>query len=95
MKIYFKILKDGFIVSKETTKESIITDIVSASVMILLFALDALFSIFISHSWILDLLVVIAFISYLNSSIGPKIKNLTKDELVKEINDLYDDKNIR
>ena len=91
MKIYLKILKDGYIISKETTKESIITDGITACVMIILFGLDAVFSILISHSWLLDLFVIISFIAYLHSTIGPKIKNLTREELLEEIKTMYDE----
>ena len=83
MRIYIKKTKDGINIYKETFLESIVSDFITSLVMILLMALDIIFSIYITHSIIIDAMVVILLFFYISSWKGRKQKIKTKEELKK------------
>ena len=84
MKLYIrKISKDAIIVYKETTLQSVISDLISALVMLVLIGSDALFSIYIGRSFIIDLMIVVLFLVYIFQFAKSKKVKTTKEELIK------------
>ena len=72
MKIYVKkITSNSFQIIKETTTQSILTDLFTNLVLLVLVGADIAFSLMVGRSKLLDALVVILFIICLNNLILP------------------------
>ena len=88
MKIYVKkITSNSFQIIKETTTQSILTDLFTNLVLLVLVGADIAFSLMVGRSKLLDALVVILFIAFMFTGISHRKKIVTKDELIEIIND--------
>jgi len=84
MRLYIKkIDKNTMVVYKETLLQSVISDAITAIVMILLIGADALFSIYIGRTFIIDLMVAVLFLLYIKSVATEKKVKTTKEEIIK------------
>ena len=89
MRIYIKKLDDKtFMVLKETTFQSILSDVLTIFVLIVAFACDIAFSLLVTHSFLFDLLVFAMIILYMSASLKNRKKEFTKEELIEKINKL-------
>ena len=83
MRLYIKKVSDKtMVVYKETLLQSLISDFVTVIVMITLIGSDALFSIYIGRSFIIDLMIAVLFIAYIFGYKEKKVKT-TKEEIIK------------
>ena len=90
MKMYIKkYSKNKVIVYSETTNQSILSDLMTLFVVICLVGLDLLLSIYVNHSVVFDIMVVIIFFTYMSSFRGTKQEIKTKDELENELKELF------
>jgi len=90
MKIYIKkIDKNTLEVGKETMKESILSDLFTILVIIVIFGIDALFALYIVHSWIIDLTACLFLILYLINFSKKKYKVCSKIEYNEIIEKLF------
>lgn len=91
MRLYVKKISDNkIVVFKETTTQSILSDIMTIAVLVLLFALDIAFSLIVTHSFVFDLLVVLMLFVYFQSKLGEKKRVFTSkidaiDAIAKDI----------
>ena len=88
MKIYINKSGERFEIIKETTTQSILTDLATMLVVMFIFGIDFLFAYYIHHSWVLDIFTVIMFIAIVSMKLKKKIKIETKEDLIKIINNL-------
>lgn len=88
MRIYIKKLDKGLVIYKETLLQSLISDFVSMLVMAFLIGLDVLFSIYITHSFVIDTVVVAVIILYFIGITKSKEEIKTKDELIDLVNEI-------
>jgi len=88
MRIYVKKRKEGFVIYKETLMQSIVSDLVTMLVIILLIGLDILFSIYVTHSVVIDIVVVLLLVFYLTVMGNKKEEIKTRDELIEIINEI-------
>ena len=89
MRIYVKKVSDkSFMVLKESTFQSVISDAVTILVLIVAFACDIAFSLLVTHSFLFDLLVVGIIILYLAGTSKEKKTEKTKEEINEIINSL-------
>lgn len=88
MKIYIKKTgKTSFIIYKETTTQSILSDLLTILVWIVLIGSDILFSIYFIRSAVFDCMIVILFGYYVFSAIGERKKQISDDELKAMLED--------
>jgi hypothetical protein len=91
MRIYIKKnTKKTLTIYKETLFQCIISDILSALVMTLLIGLDITFSIYVTHSFILDVVIIVLFIAYVVGITNKKYEVKTKEELQKVIDEIFE-----
>jgi len=84
MRLYIKKVNEKtMVVYKETLLQSLISDFVTIIVMLLLIGSDALFSIYIGRSFVIDLMVAVLFIGYMFGYIKEKKVKTTKEEIIK------------
>lgn len=88
MKIYVNKTDVGFCVIKETTFQSIMSDLFTILVLVIVFSLDVVFSILITHSFIFDFVSGMMILVYAFSAIKYRKKITTKKELHKLIDDI-------
>lgn len=89
MRYYIKKLSaDTLVVYKETTTQSILSDLLTIIVLVVVIGLDIIFSLMVTHSFVIDILVA-SFILLYFFGVGNKIKKeYTKKEILKEIETL-------
>lgn len=86
MKIYVKKYDENrFVVLKESTKESIVSDLFTILVLIILVGLDIVFSILVVHSYVLDVFVIFMIVWYFSSQSKGRKEIYTKSELIELI----------
>ena len=89
MRIYVKKLDDKtFMVLKETTLQSILSDVLTILVLAVAFACDIVFSLLVTHSFLFDLLVFAMIVLYISNSLKNRKEEFTKEELIEKINKL-------
>lgn len=88
MRIYVKKIDKGFVVYKETLKQSLISDMITMFTMAFLIGLDVLFSIYIMHSFVIDAMVVFFLLIYISSFKNKKEEVKSRFELIKIINEI-------
>jgi hypothetical protein len=89
MRIYITKQTDKtFVVYKEKTWQSILSDIVSALVVIIMIGMDILFSKYVCHSWVIDIFVVTCICLYFFGIKNSKQEIKDKQELINIINEL-------
>ncbi len=89
MRFYIKKLSKGtIVVYRETTIQSILSDFITIIVLIVAIGLDILFSIYIAHSAVIDVLVVSMILLYMFGFAGKKKTEFKKEEIIKEIENL-------
>lgn len=88
MKIYIKKLGKGFIVLKETTTQSVISDLFTILVLIVAIGLDIVFALVVAHSVVIDIFVVILIFTYFLRFAKNETQEVSKEEIIKQINDL-------
>lgn len=84
MRIFIMKKKDTIIIYKESLLASILSDMLSALVMCLLIGLDIVFSIYVTHSWVIDVTVVLLLFLYIMAVANKKTHIKSKQEF-KEI----------
>ena len=77
---------------QETTIQSILTDVVSSLVILIVIGLDILFSKYIGRSTFLDITVCFILLIFLFGFMMKKEKILTKEELHNLIDEMYETK---
>lgn len=89
MRYYIKKIGDeSFIIAKETLWQSLLSDFVTAITMLLLIGLDALFSIYVGRSFIIDFLVAVLFVIYIVGMARSNKDISTKEDIHKFIDEL-------
>ena len=83
MRIRISKSKGGYTIRKETTTQSILSDVMTILVLIVAIGLDALFSIYITHLVVLDVVIVVSLLLWAYS-ISDK-REITKEQLLKEL----------
>ncbi len=66
MKIYIYQRKTGIEIIQETTTQSILSDLFTMLVFVVLIGADVLFSIYVARAWIIDVVVAVLFLVYMN-----------------------------
>jgi len=72
MKIYIYQRKIGIEVVQETTAQSILSDLFTILVFVVLIGADVLFSIYVARAWIIDMVVAVLFIVYMKDWVSKK-----------------------
>ena len=86
MRFYIKNMGNGsFVIHKETTFQSIISDLLTTIVLIVAVGLDIVFSLMVTHSFIIDIIALIVVFTYFYSASKRK-KKISKDELIELLN---------
>ena len=88
MKIYIRKTKSTLIVHKETTTQSILSDIASILVIVVLFGMNILFSKLIGESWMLNALCTFSLIVYIHMNVSGKEQVKTIEEVKQELDNL-------
>jgi len=89
MRIYIKKLGEkSFMVMKETTLQSVLSDSMTILVLISAFACDIAFSLLVTHSFLFDLLTFLMIAIYVFGVVENKKEEITKEELNKIIESL-------
>ena len=83
MRIYFKKNSNGFVLYKESLSQSIISDVFTSLVVIITIGMDILFSIYVTHSFVIDILAVL-FIFFYMFTLGVKKQEVVSFEQLKE-----------
>jgi hypothetical protein len=78
----------GFDVIKETSTQSILTDLATCFVFIVLFACGIAFELFVGRSWLIEFLVMLLIFVFIFGRAGRMKKKITKEELIKMIEKL-------
>ena len=65
MKLYIYFRKTGIEIQQETTMQSILSDLFTMLVFVVLIGADVLFSIYVTHSFLIDLVVMVLFVGYM------------------------------
>jgi len=65
MKLYIYFRKTGIEILQETTMQSILSDLFTMLVFVVLIGADVLFSIYVTHSFLIDLVVMVLFVGYM------------------------------
>ena len=65
MKLYIYFRKTGIEIIQETTTQSILSDLFTILVFVVLIGADVLFSIYVTHSFLIDLVVMVLFVGYM------------------------------
>jgi hypothetical protein len=87
MKLY--IYKSGNLeVAKETTTQSILSDLFTCGFFIVLFACGIAFELFVGRSWLIELAISLLMFLCIFGNKGRKTKETTKEELIKMIEEL-------
>lgn len=76
-------------VYKETLIASLLSDVMTLIVLIAIIGSDIVFSLYVGHSFVIDIMAVVLFFCYLNSGMKRKEKIETKEELEKTLNELF------
>ena len=82
-----KTTKDSFIVYKETTTQSIMSDFMTLLVVLGIIGADITFSLLIQHSYVIDILAIILTWVYLSHE-SSKREVKTKEELDAILKDI-------
>lgn len=87
---YYLIKKQGSLLVKceENFWQSILADMATILVVIVCIGMDIMFSIYVTHSWIIDLFVVFMILSCFYARWSKKLKPTSKEELHKMIDDM-------
>jgi len=89
MRIYIKKLSnESFMVLKETTFQSVLSDVLTILVLVVAFACDIAFSLLVTHSILFDLIVFAMIVLYMSTSLKNRKEEFTKEELIEKINKL-------
>ena len=87
MKLYIYFRKTGIEILQETTTQSILSDLFTMLVFVVLIGADVLFSIYVTHSFLIDLVVMVLFVGYMYDYKSKKqIIFKDKKELMEFIN---------
>jgi len=78
--------KDTVKIRKETTKQSIVEDLFTMLVFVVAIGANALFSIYVSRSVVMDIFIVFLILVYFIGR-SKREKQLTKEKAEKEINE--------
>jgi len=81
MRIYVKKINDGFVIYDETTTQSVISDILTMLVIIVLFTIYIIVSKIIGHTVVIDIVISVILLLYLFTSFKRKEKILNKEQL--------------
>ena len=74
---------------KESLTQSIISDIITAFVMILLIGADIAFALLVTHSFVIDIVTVSLFLIYIFGMGKSKYEMHSKAELTKIIDEIF------
>ena len=89
MRIYIKKLSnESFMVLKETTFQSVLSDVLTILVLVVAFACDIAFSLLVTHSILFDLIVFAMIVLYMSTSLKNRKVELTKGEIIEKKNKL-------
>ncbi|KAA6348678.1 hypothetical protein EZS27_003911 [termite gut metagenome] len=93
MRVYIKkVSKTGILIYKETTLQSVISDLISILVILVLIGADIAFSILVSPSFVLDILASSIFLIYLVGHANNRKEEIkTKEEFKKMFEKLFED----
>lgn len=87
MKIYIYQRKSGIEIMQETTTQSILSDLFTILVFVVLIGADVLFSIYVARAWIIDVVVAVLFLVYMNNWTSKKrIEIKSKKQLMNILN---------
>jgi hypothetical protein len=87
MKLY--IYKNGNLeVAKETTTQSILSDLFTYSFFIVLFACGIAFELLVGRSWLIEFVIALLMFLWIFGNRGRRKKEVTKEELIKMIEEL-------
>jgi maleate cis-trans isomerase len=87
MKLY--IFKNGNLaVMKETTTQSILSDLATYGFFIILFACGIAFELLVGRSWIIEFAIALLMFLWISGNSRKKTKEVTKEELKKIIDQL-------
>ena len=88
MKIFIsKTSRNSFLITKETTKQSILSDLFTILVIVISIGLDIVFSIFVTHSFVIDIFAVGMILLWLIAKGRDATKEAkTKEEVVEILN---------
>ena len=89
MKTYITKRKDGkYTIVKETTFQSIVSDMTSLAVIVISIGMAILFNRIIGKSFLIDFFAVLIIILWFAMSVKRvKHKTISKDELIKELDE--------
>ena len=90
MKYYIRKSKNVFFLYKETSFQSILTDLFSVLVWVSLIGMNMAFSHYVGRSWPLDIVVSIIMIMYVFTSFTSKKINVSKHYLRRELREYLD-----
>ena len=93
MKYYIRKSKNIFFLYKETTFQSIITDLFSILVWVSLIGMYMAFSYYIGRSWPLDICVAAVMLIFIFTSFNNKKTNVSQHYLRKELHEFLVEKN--
>ncbi len=87
MKLYIYFRKTGIEIIQETTVQSILSDLFTILVFVVLIGADVLFSIYVTHSFLIDCVIMVLFIGYMYDFKSKKLIRIKdKKELMEFIN---------
>jgi hypothetical protein len=87
MKLYIYFRKTGIEIIQETTTQSILSDLFTMLVFVVLIGADVLFSIYVTHSFLIDCVIMVLFICYMYDFKSKKLIRIKdKKELMEFIN---------
>ena len=89
MKIYLIKIGNSFKVLKETTAQSILTDLATCAVIILVIACPIAYGLLVGRSWIIEVAAVFFLIALMLGKINKKKQAfVSKEQLIEEIQKL-------
>jgi hypothetical protein len=91
MKIYIrKISKNSIYLTKETSLQSVITDVFTMFTIAFIIGCDVVFSILVTHSFVIDILACVFIFLFFISKLSGKKREYTKEEAEKIIKEILD-----
>lgn len=90
MKLYIFRNKNLYVV-KETTTQSILSDIATIGAMAFIFGCGIAYRLLLNGGWLVDLFVVVLVFAWFYNRAEDKKQNVTKEELKKMIDELIEE----